>query len=117
VREEDLAVRLSGDEFAVLATDLAGPEEVHAVAARIQEVLHPSFLVESVTLDVEASIGIEVYDPGRVEDGEQPVLHDQPKVGLDGQRLMGSRRCFGGLTPPVARSCRRSSSRSPRAPA
>ncbi len=58
LREGDTAVRLSGDEFAVLVTDLGGPDEVHALATRVQEMLHKPFLVEGVTLDVEASIGI-----------------------------------------------------------
>jgi diguanylate cyclase (GGDEF)-like protein len=58
LRPGDTAIRLGGDEFAILVTDLERPEEVHAVAVRVQAVLHQPFMVEDVTLDVEASIGM-----------------------------------------------------------
>jgi diguanylate cyclase (GGDEF)-like protein len=60
LRDTDTAVRLGGDEFAVLAVNLTDPAEAHRVAVRLQSQLHRPFLVDDVTLDVEASIGVAV---------------------------------------------------------
>jgi diguanylate cyclase (GGDEF)-like protein len=60
LRDTDTAVRLGGDEFAVLAVDLAGPEEARQVAERVQAALHQPFVVNDVTLDIEASVGVAI---------------------------------------------------------
>jgi diguanylate cyclase (GGDEF)-like protein len=60
LRDTDTAVRLGGDEFAVLAVDLSGPQEALQVAERVQEAMHQPFVVNEVTLDVEASVGVAI---------------------------------------------------------
>ena len=60
LRETDTASRLGGDEFAVLAVNLSGPDEAYQVAARVQAALHQPFVVDDVTLDVEASVGVAI---------------------------------------------------------
>ncbi|MEU0554305.1 bifunctional diguanylate cyclase/phosphodiesterase [Dactylosporangium sp. NPDC006015] len=62
VRAGDTVARLSGDEFAVLLPG-ADVGRARALAGRLQERLHQSFVLRDVTVDVEASIGIAVRQP------------------------------------------------------
>jgi len=52
--------RLGGDEFGLLLAPLDDPATATAVAERIRDVLHTRFLLDSITLRVDASIGIAV---------------------------------------------------------
>jgi diguanylate cyclase (GGDEF)-like protein len=58
---EDLLVRLGGDEFALLLNDL---DETAAVelAHRVRGAISPPFIVDGVTVRVEASLGIAMTD-------------------------------------------------------
>jgi predicted signal transduction protein with EAL and GGDEF domain len=58
VGPEDTVARLGGDEFAVLITNPGSAEALHARAERIRQALCTPFLVESMDLHVEASIGV-----------------------------------------------------------
>jgi diguanylate cyclase (GGDEF)-like protein len=58
LRASDTVARLGGDEFAVLLPQVLTTEEAQRAAERLLATLHESFLVDDVTLDVEASIGI-----------------------------------------------------------
>ncbi len=70
LRGADSIARLGGDEFAVLLPATANPAAAMTVADRILAALHDSFVVDGLTLDVEASIGIAVC-PGHGRDGGQ----------------------------------------------
>lgn len=59
VRASDTVARLSGDEFAVLLPGVDGPEAV-AHAERLLHEVHRSFVLDEITVDVEASVGIAV---------------------------------------------------------
>ena len=61
VREGDTVARLGGDAFAVLATDLARPDDVLSVARKIREAMHTPFWLEGRDLHVTLSIGASVY--------------------------------------------------------
>ena len=58
---EDLLVRLGGDEFALLLNDL---DEAAAIelAHRVRGSISPPFIVDGVTVRVEASLGIAMTD-------------------------------------------------------
>ncbi|HLZ36658.1 MAG TPA: EAL domain-containing protein [Mycobacteriales bacterium] len=58
VRGADSAARLGGDEFALLAVDVADAQDARHVAKRVLAALHEPYVVDGLTLDVEASIGI-----------------------------------------------------------
>src|SRR6266704_726964 len=57
----DTVARLGADAFAVLATDLARPDDVSAVARKIREAMHAPFWLEARDLHVTVSIGASIY--------------------------------------------------------
>ncbi len=91
VREGDTVARLGGDAFAVLATDLARPDDVLSVARKIRDAMHSPFWLEGRDLHVTLSIGASVYP----RDGEEfDILlrnadADQPQVVLANGRIVG----------------------------
>ena len=52
--------RLGGDEFGLLLSPLDDPAQATEVAERVRDDLRRSFLLESITLHVDASIGIAI---------------------------------------------------------
>src|SRR6266852_7376299 len=67
VREGDTVARLGADTFAVLAADLARPDDVLAVVRKIQEAMRPSFGLEKRDLHMTVSLGASTYP----RDGEE----------------------------------------------
>ncbi|MCH8501118.1 MAG: diguanylate cyclase [Aliidiomarina sp.] len=69
VRQDELAVRLGGDEFLlVLTTDDRCPEATgEMVAERVLESLRQPFQIEQLTLNIGSTIGIAIWP----QDGEQ----------------------------------------------
>ncbi|MGE4110508.1 MAG: PAS domain S-box protein [Burkholderiales bacterium] len=61
VRSGDTVGRLSGDEFAVILTNLARDEDAGLVAQKIVDTLSAPFSVEGHHVYVSASIGIALY--------------------------------------------------------
>ncbi|MBI3609407.1 MAG: EAL domain-containing protein [Nitrospirae bacterium] len=60
LRESDTAARLGGDEFAMLLP-LAASEHAMLVAQKVFKAMEAPFIVEGLTMNVEASIGITIY--------------------------------------------------------
>jgi diguanylate cyclase (GGDEF)-like protein len=58
LEEPNTVARLGGDEFGVLLSDLGSSEEASAVAHDLLTQLREPFLIEGLTLEVDASIGI-----------------------------------------------------------
>ena len=67
VREEDIASRIGGDEFAVLLEDVSDASGAVSVAERFQAQLRVPFYVDSYRMYTSASIGIVVGDQGPPE--------------------------------------------------
>jgi len=67
VREGDTTARLGADDFAVLATDLARPEDVGNVARKMRESMASPFSVMGRELHVTLSVGASTYP----RDGEE----------------------------------------------
>jgi diguanylate cyclase (GGDEF)-like protein len=66
LRPGDLVARLGGDEFGILLADIGDREAVKPLAERMTQALASPFLVQEMTLEVGASIGISIYpDDGR----------------------------------------------------
>ncbi len=57
VREADTLARLGGDEFAVVLHHLATLDDIHTVVTKIRKALAPSYMLDGLNLDVQASIG------------------------------------------------------------
>jgi diguanylate cyclase (GGDEF)-like protein len=56
--EQHMVARLGGDEFGVLLPDLQSREAASVVAKRLLDQLRDPFLIDGLTLEVDASIGI-----------------------------------------------------------
>jgi diguanylate cyclase (GGDEF)-like protein len=74
LRQADTVARLGGDEFAVLLSSVGTPEGAAEVARKLQAALEEPFVVEGLSLDVEASIGVAVY-PDHGNDPDQLLQH------------------------------------------
>ena len=72
LRDSDTIARFGGDEFAILVPSAPVTASALRVAERMRKALEEAFVVEGLTLEVEASIGIAKY----------------PEHGLDGDMLM-----------------------------
>jgi diguanylate cyclase (GGDEF)-like protein len=69
LRAVDTVARLGGDEFAVLLPTIASAEGAVVVVRKLQDALGGSFVLEGLSLDVEASIGVALYP----EHGNDPT--------------------------------------------
>jgi diguanylate cyclase (GGDEF)-like protein len=56
--KEGFACRFGGDEFAILLPDVSDKREAERVASQVLDALHQPFIVEELSLNVGASIGI-----------------------------------------------------------
>jgi len=72
LRDADSVARLGGDEFAILLP-ISGWEEALAATQRIGAALHDPFPMYDIALDVDASIGIALAEPG--DDVETLLRH------------------------------------------
>jgi diguanylate cyclase (GGDEF)-like protein len=58
LREGDVLARLGGDEFAILLPDLDDATHAQALGRRLRAQLAAPFVLEGISIDVEASMGI-----------------------------------------------------------
>ena len=72
LRASDSVARLGGDEFAILLP-VSGWDEALAATQRVDAALHEPFTMHDITLDVDASIGIALAQPG--DDVETLLRH------------------------------------------
>ena len=70
LREQDLLARLNSDEFAIIESGLARPEDAVTLARRLQAALADPFLIDGNTVSVGATIGIAMA-PGDGDDFER----------------------------------------------
>jgi diguanylate cyclase (GGDEF)-like protein len=72
LRDSDSVARLGGDEFAVLLP-VSGSRAARVAAQRVGAAFHDPFTIYDITLDVDASIGIALAEPG--DDVETLLRH------------------------------------------
>ncbi|AOP33262.1 hypothetical protein A0128_05005 [Leptospira tipperaryensis] len=61
VREDDIVVRLSGDEFIIILNDLANPIDAEKVVKKLFSSLKKPFSIEGFSITLNVSIGISIY--------------------------------------------------------
>lgn len=57
-RETDFVARMGGDEFVLVADDLAEPDQARFIAERLLDTLSPSIELEGQSISVDVSIGV-----------------------------------------------------------
>lgn len=60
-RPRDTIARISADCFAILATELAVPEDAIILITRLQNELQQPFIIDGISLTVTAGIGVSIY--------------------------------------------------------
>ncbi len=94
VRKTDTVARLSGDEFAILQTDLLNTDIATALAAKVLQNISQPFVVEDQAIDTSVSIGIAIYptDGATLEDllrNSDRAMYDAKNHGRNRYRLFG----------------------------
>ena len=74
MREVDTVARLGGDEFAVLLPRIGTADSAAIVARKLQAALENPFVLDGLSLDVEASIGLAMY-PDHGEGPDELLQH------------------------------------------
>jgi len=74
LRQVDTVARLGGDEFAVLLPKIATAEGAAAVARKLLAAFAEPFVLDGLTLDIEASIGLALY-PDHGTDADELLQH------------------------------------------
>jgi diguanylate cyclase (GGDEF)-like protein/PAS domain S-box-containing protein len=105
IRPEDTLARMSGDEFTILCSDVAGEDEALAVAARINEAIEAHIQVGERRVQLTASIGVAIGRAGvaspdallsdantamysaKQEGSAAPVLFDAQMRSSAGERM------------------------------
>lgn len=99
VREMDTVARLGGDEFVIVLRSVSSQRDVETVARKINEAAAQSIKVLGVPIEIGASIGIALYEPGLNTLGD--LLRRADAAMYEGKKAGGgSYRFFGGK--PVA---------------
>lgn len=74
LRAGDLVARLGGDEFAALVDTGGDGEAAPIVAKRLRDTLQVPFVIDGVTLHIDASIGVALHG-AHGDDGETLLRH------------------------------------------
>ena len=86
---ETLAARIGGDEFAVVLGDLREPDDVHAVAQRLLDVLAQPYGIGAQQLHFSLSMGIVLR--AQAADDADAVLQDASIAMVEAKRAGGAR--------------------------
>ncbi|MFO7602776.1 MAG: EAL domain-containing protein [Gammaproteobacteria bacterium] len=88
LREEDTLARLSGDEFAILLTNIQSVEAIAPIAKKLLQQVGEPFLLEGRELFVTSSIGIALYptdghDPDTLLKNADTAMYQAKHKGRD----------------------------------
>jgi diguanylate cyclase (GGDEF)-like protein/PAS domain S-box-containing protein len=70
LRDEDIVIRMGGDEFVVILKSARNSEEVNEIAQRITESLSSSIVIDGRALSTSASIGVSLFPRDGSDMGE-----------------------------------------------
>jgi diguanylate cyclase len=91
VRKSGLAARIGGDEFLVLATDVASAEAVGQIAKRLIEALSRPYKIDEREVSISCSVGISVF-PHKCQPDKLIARADAAMYAA--KRAGGARHCF-----------------------
>jgi diguanylate cyclase (GGDEF)-like protein/PAS domain S-box-containing protein len=74
IRDSDSVARFGGDEFAILATNLARPLDAAILAGKLVEEMARTFLIAGAPVHCPASIGVAICDD-EAKDAESLLAH------------------------------------------
>lgn len=77
VREVDTVARVGGDEFWILLTDVRDKDCITTVAEKVIKAVATPYKLETVEVNIGASVGISLYPDHRVSPPELVKLADQ----------------------------------------
>ena len=63
IREQDIAARFGGDEFAVFMRGIESPDAAGVIAERIVETVGRSYIIDLNKIEIGASVGIAITQP------------------------------------------------------
>jgi diguanylate cyclase (GGDEF)-like protein/PAS domain S-box-containing protein len=73
LRPADLVARLGGDEFVAICEELAGLEEAHAIASRVEVAIAAPVPTEAGPLVVHSSVGLALAEGAREADADELI--------------------------------------------
>lgn len=68
LRQSDVAARVGGDEFAILASNIQNPEDAAAVAERVLKAFRAPFIIDGAAVQGDCSVGVALMP----EDADNP---------------------------------------------
>jgi diguanylate cyclase (GGDEF)-like protein/PAS domain S-box-containing protein len=74
LRSGDTVARLGGDEFGIIVAGISNPADAQLIADKLEAELGEPFTVESVAVEIRASIGFAIF-PADGDDSEALVHH------------------------------------------
>ena len=73
LRPADVVARLGGDEFVAICEELAGLEEAHAIASRVEVAISEPIPTDAGPLTVHASVGLALAEGARAADADDLI--------------------------------------------
>ncbi len=61
VREDDMFIRIGGDEFIIIVKDTVDTNEIINLVSRLEWSVLPKFKIDDITVEIETSIGYAIY--------------------------------------------------------
>jgi diguanylate cyclase (GGDEF)-like protein/PAS domain S-box-containing protein len=73
LRPADVVARLGGDEFVAICEEIAGLEEAHAIASRVEVAIAEPIATDAGPLNVYASVGLALAEGSRDADADDLI--------------------------------------------
>ncbi len=89
LRDEDLLVRIGGDEFVALLVDVASDQAAHHTADRLRASLSEPFVIDGLRFDITASAGVAL---ATLEELDEDTLLRQADIALYAAKARGRNR-------------------------